>query len=432
MANKIILKKSSVAAKVPLDTDLEYGELALNYTDGKLFYKTASNTIAEISGAGGSVSWIKKTTNYTAAVGEKIIADTTAGTFTITLPATPATGDSVTIADGNDWSTTNLTVSRNSSTIEGLSENLTLDIKGIQVEFVYDGATWEVYAFTGPAELPSQTGNSGKYLKTNGTVASWDILAVTPSNFSSQTANTFLAAPNGTSGTPSFRTIVSADVPTLNQNTTGSAATLTTGRTISLTGDVTYTSGSFNGSANVTGTATLANSGVTAGTYTKVTVDAKGRTTVGASLASSDVTTALGFTPGTVAYVTTNNGITGGPIISSGTIGLTGQALALHNLATNGIISRTGSGTVAARTITAGTGISVTNGDGVSGNPTITNSAPSQYLGTATTKAIMYNAQTIGENIAVGATQNAGSFGPITINNGFTVTVNSGGYWTIV
>ena len=130
--------------------------------------------------------------------------------------------------------------------------------------------------------------------------------------------------------------------------------------------------------------------------------------------------------------MTTNNGITGGPIISSGTIGLTGQALALHNLATNGIISRTGSGTVAARTITAGTGISVTNGDGVSGNPTITNSAPSQYLGTATTKAIMYNAQTIGENITVGATQNAGSFGPITINNGFTVTVNSGGYWTIV
>jgi hypothetical protein len=78
---------------------------------------------------------------------------------------------------------------------------------------------------------------------------------------------------------------------------TGSAATLTTGRTIALTGDVTYTSGSFNGSANVTGTATLAASGVTAGTYTKITVDAKGRATSGGSIASSDVTTALGFTP---------------------------------------------------------------------------------------------------------------------------------------
>jgi hypothetical protein len=46
-------------------------------------------------------------------------------------------------------------------------------------------------------------------------------------------------------------------------NITGSAATLTTGRTISTTGDVTYTSSSFNGSGNVTGTATIANSAVT-------------------------------------------------------------------------------------------------------------------------------------------------------------------------
>lgn len=74
-----------------------------------------------------------------------------------------------------------------------------------------------------------------------------------------------------------------------------------------------------------------------------------------------------------VTSIATNNGITGGTITTSGTIGLTGQALALHNLASNGIISRTGSGTVAARTITAGTGISISNGDGVSGNPTITN-----------------------------------------------------------
>jgi hypothetical protein len=69
-------------------------------------------------------------------------------------------------------------------------------------------------------------------------------LAVTPSNFSSQTANTFLAAPNGSAGVPTFRAIVAADIPTLNQNTTGSAATLTTARTINGT--------SFNGSANIT------------------------------------------------------------------------------------------------------------------------------------------------------------------------------------
>jgi hypothetical protein len=74
---------------------------------------------------------------------------------------------------------------------------------------------------------------------------------------------------------------------------------------------------------------------------------------------------------GTVTSIATNNGITGGTITTTGTVGLTGQALALHNLATNGIIARTGTGTVAGRTITASTGVTVSNGDGVSGNPTI-------------------------------------------------------------
>lgn len=50
-------------------------------------------------------------------------------------------------------------------------------------------------------------------------------------------------------------------------------------------------------SADAIPAAALEDSGATAGTYTKVTIDAKGRATAGASLASSDVTTALGYTP---------------------------------------------------------------------------------------------------------------------------------------
>jgi hypothetical protein len=53
---------------------------------------------------------------------------------------------------------------------------------------------------------------------------------------------------------------------------------------------------------------------------------------------------------------------------------------ALASIATNGLYIRTGTGTSVTRTITAGTGISVSNGDGVSGNPTITNSAPDQTV----------------------------------------------------
>lgn len=54
-----------------------------------------------------------------------------------------------------------------------------------------------------------------------------------------------------------------------------------------------------------------------------------------------------------------------------------------------------------------------------------------QYLGTAATKAISYNSQTIAENITIGATQNAFSVGPITIADGYTVTIEDGGVWLI-
>jgi hypothetical protein len=49
---------------------------------------------------------------------------------------------------------------------------------------------------------------------------------VASSNFASQTAKTVLAAPNLIDGIPSFRALIAADIPTLNQNTSGTAAGL--------------------------------------------------------------------------------------------------------------------------------------------------------------------------------------------------------------
>ena len=64
---------------------------------------------------------------------------------------------------------------------------------------------------------------------------------------------------------------------------------LTVPRNISITGDGTGST-SFDGSADASIALSLANSGVTAGTYTKVTVDAKGRVTTGTNVAIADVT----------------------------------------------------------------------------------------------------------------------------------------------
>lgn len=68
------------------------------------------------------------------------------------------------------------------------------------------------------------------------------------------------------------------------------AVKLQTARQIALSGDATG-SVNFDGSANVTIAATLANSGVGAGTYTKVTVDAKGRVTSAVQQTAADIPT---------------------------------------------------------------------------------------------------------------------------------------------
>ncbi len=65
----------------------------------------------------------------------------------------------------------------------------------------------------------------------------------------SQTQNTFLAAPNGSSGTPTFRTIVAADIPTLNQNTTGQAGSVANAVTFNNAGSGDASGTTYNGSA---------------------------------------------------------------------------------------------------------------------------------------------------------------------------------------
>lgn len=66
---------------------------------------------------------------------------------------------------------------------------------------------------------------AGQTLTFSSPVGSWicSNIVVTASNFSSQTQNTFLAAPNGGSGTPTFRAIAAADLPSGTLSGSGTA-----------------------------------------------------------------------------------------------------------------------------------------------------------------------------------------------------------------
>jgi hypothetical protein len=72
------------------------------------------------------------------------------------------------------------------------------------------------------------------------------------------------------------------------------ATALATGRTISITGDIAYTSDAFDGTAAVTGTGTLATVNTDVGTFTKVTVNGKGLVTAAATASISDLSAPTG------------------------------------------------------------------------------------------------------------------------------------------
>jgi len=85
-------------------------------------------------------SFSSKTTTYTAVSGDRIMADSSGGAFTITLPATPSLGDFVQILDkAGTFNTNNVTVGRNGSNIVGAAANLVLNVQYAVVLLIYSG-----------------------------------------------------------------------------------------------------------------------------------------------------------------------------------------------------------------------------------------------------------------------------------------------------
>ncbi len=137
MSGKVKIKRTTTAGKIPTTSDISDGELALNTNDTLLFINS-NGSIIEIELS----KWSIKTANYSANNGDSIIADTYAGSFTITLPPSPSTFSKVRIKDSRgSFATNNLTVARNGSNIVALAEDLILDVNHADITLVYQDTT---------------------------------------------------------------------------------------------------------------------------------------------------------------------------------------------------------------------------------------------------------------------------------------------------
>ena len=391
-------------------------------------FNTGATTLS-IGGVATTISIGAATGTTTVANNLAVTGDLTVTGTTTTINSTTLTVDDKNIELGSVGTPTDTTADGGGITLKGATDKTISWVSATAAWTLSENiniATGKEYRIGGTSVLNATTLGSGV---TGSSLTSVGILTA-----GTWSANT-IAVNKGGTGQTSY---VNGEL--LIGNTTGntlSKATLTAGANVTITngaGSITIASTdtqySVISQAEVTNSAdtngrlitgqrlayafaniTAANATTAAATTAAVTFNNSGTgdtsgTTFNGSTARTISTNTIGAVP-TTRTLTGANGIdTLGDLSANRTVQLTGQALALHNLATNGIIARTGAGTVAARTITAGTDITVSNGDGVSGNPTIgTNSTLATVTGrgATTTSAITITNATSATTTTTGA-----------------------------
>jgi len=265
-------------------------------------------------------------------------------------------------------------------------------------------------------------GTSGYVLTSNGTTATWSastggVTSVTgtapvvssggstpaislaasygdtQNPYASKTANYVLAAPNGSAGAPTFRAIVAADIPTLNQNTTGTAS-------------------------NVTGTVAIANGGTGATTASAAFNALSPITTAGDLILGSGTNSATRLGIGSNGYVLTSNGTTASWAATAGGTSLSNDTSTasfeypLFAAATTGTASTV-----------------YTSNAKLLYKPS---TGEFQAAEIAANNGIFVNATTIASSYTIATGYNAHSVGPVTVASGQAVTISSGQRWLVM
>lgn len=313
MANTLRIKRrASGAAGAP--TSLANAELAFNEVDNVLYYGKGTG------GAGGSATTVE-------AIGGIGAFMDLAGTQTITGAKT----FSGTVALGSSATATTPTTGDNTTKVATTAF----------VQSALSGSglgTVTSVALTAPSFISV----SGSPITSAGTIAL---------SLASQTSNQVFAAPNGSNGTPTFRSLVAADIPSLTSTYLGLSA-----------------GGTVSGNTSFTGTVSLG-SGATATTPSTIDSTTKVATTAWVN-AQGYLTSAVSSVGLSLPSIFT---VTGSPVTTSGTItGTLASQTANHVFAApNG-----SSGTPTFRTLVAADIPSLpylsTSGGTVSGNLVLT------------------------------------------------------------
>ena len=404
------------------------GETYVMNTEGTITFGTTDITFAQVSsaqvyvgGTGVTIAGTDISIGQSVGTGDDVTFNSVTGNASSATAL--ATGRTIGMTGDVVWTSASFDGTGNvtgTATIQPNSVTLGTDTTG---NYVAAGAT-------------SGTGISGSVSSEGGT------FTVTSNATSANTASTIVARDG--SGNFTAGTITGA----LSGNAS-TATTLATGRTIGMTGDVVWTSAAFDGSGNVTGTATIQANSVALGTDTTgnyVASIANGSFLTGGGSSAENKAYTLGVdatSANTASKVVARDGSGN---FSAGTItaALTGNASTATTLQTartiNGV-SFNGSANITvadstkvptSRTVSAGSGIS--GGGALSGNITISHADTSSQGSVDNTGATVIQDVTVdtyGHITGLGSkTLTAADVGAITGNQTITLSGDLSGSGT--
>lgn len=258
------LQNGLAANAIPstIETSAASGDYIFTISGSDIPYKiTVANLLAGLSSSGSATSptWQYKNSNYTASAGDLILADVSSGSFTVTLPSSPSSGASVTVAlVKNNSAGANIV----SITGSGLSPYISIYINPTgEVTLVYiTGTGWNIIGSYVGVYPVSSFPVTPRY-RFSAALQSGLLNGNSVSSISDSSSNSFTATASGTAE-PTFQTNVINGYPALSFNGSTNYLTLGNDALVADPGDfvifqvVKYAAAgciSFGGGANTSG-----------------------------------------------------------------------------------------------------------------------------------------------------------------------------------